>query len=165
MAKEKEREVARKLFVELYKSQKEIAFDLGITEKTVGQWVAKFHWKEERDARLNNSANRAESIKKLIGELSETSLALLEESRIAEAQGDKAKSMQLWKERISVSQEVAMYQKALEKMEKNFKVSLSTYLEVMEDIFQELQNWDKDLFIKSLDFQKAHLQNVAQKLG
>ena len=50
-------------------------------------------------------------------------------------------------------------------MEKDFKISLSTYLEVMEDIFQSLQNWDKDLYIKTLDFQKSHLSTIAQKLG
>jgi predicted transcriptional regulator len=165
MAKRKEQEVAKKLFVELYKSQKEIAEDLGVTEKTVGDWVKKFNWRQERDARLNNSGNRAENIKKVIAELTESTLETIDKIRVAEANGDKQEVLALKKEATRISQEVAMYSKALEKMEKDFKISLSTYLEVMEDIFQSLQNWDKDTYIKTLDFQKSHLSTIAQKLG
>lgn len=165
MAKKKEQEVAKKLYVELYKSQKEIAEDLGVTEKTVGDWVKKFNWKQERDARLNNSTNRAENIKKVIAELTDVTLDTIEKIKVAEFNGDKQDVLALKKEATRISQEVAMYSKALEKMEKDFKISLSTYLEVMEDIFQSLQNWDKDVYIKTLDFQKSHLSTIAQKLG
>ena len=165
MAKKKEQEVAKKLYVELYKSQKEIAEDLGVTEKTVGDWVKKFNWKQERDARLNNSTNRAENIKKVIAELTDVTLDTIEKIKVAEFNGDKQDVLALKKEATRISQEVAMYSKALEKMEKDFKISLSTYLEVMEDIFQSLQNWDKDVYIKTLDFQKRHLSTIAQKLG
>lgn len=165
MAKKKEQEVAKKLYVELYKTQKEIAEDLGVTEKTVGDWVKKFNWKQERDARLNNSTNRAENIKKVIAELTDSTLDTIEKIKVAEFNADKQEVLALKKEATRISQEVAMYSKALEKMEKDFKISLSTYLEVMEDIFQSLQNWDKDLYIKTLDFQKSHLSTIAQKLG
>lgn len=165
MAKNKERQVAQKLYVELFKSQKEIAEDLGVTEKTVGDWVKSGNWKQLRDARLNNSNNRAETIKKVIAGLSESALEVQDKIKEAEGTGDMALALALKKESTRIAQEVGMYQKALEKLEKNFKVSLSTYLEVMDDMFQELQNYDKDLFMKTLDFQKYHLQNVAQKLG
>ncbi|GIZ09991.1 helix-turn-helix domain-containing protein [Flavobacterium sp. UMI-01] len=165
MAKKKEQEVAKKLYVELYKTQKEIAEDLGVTEKTVGDWVKKFNWKQERDARLNNSTNRAENIKKVIAELTDSTLDVLEQIKVAEFNGDKPLALALKKETTRIAQEVGMYQKALEKMEKNFKISLSTYLEVMEDIFQALQNFDKKAYLETLDFQKAHLQSIAQKLG
>lgn len=165
MAKRKEQEVAKKLYVELYKSQKEIAEDLDVNEKTVGDWVKKFNWKQERDARLNNSTNRAENIKKVIAGLTDTTLETMDKISIAEANGEKQEVLALKKEATRISQEVAMYSKALEKMEKDFKISLSTYLEVMEDIFQSLQNWDKDTYIKTLDFQKSHLSTIAQKLG
>lgn len=165
MAKKKEQELAKKFFVDFFKSQKEIAEDLGVTEKTVGDWVKKYNWKALRDAKLNNSTNRAENIKKVIAELTESTLKVLDKIKIAEAQGGKEEVLALKKETTRIAQEVGMYQKALEKMEKDFKVSLSTYLEVMEDIFEALQNWDKDTYLKTLDFQKAHLQNIAQKLG
>ncbi|GGA84640.1 hypothetical protein GCM10008015_26770 [Flavobacterium palustre] len=165
MAKKKEQEVAKKLYVELYKTQKEIAEDLGVTEKTVGDWVKKFNWKQERDARLNNSTNRAENIKKVIAGLTDSALDVLEQIKVAEFNGDKEEALRLKKESTRIAQEVGMFQKSLEKMDKEFKISLSTYLEVMEDIFQALQNYDKQAYLATLDFQKTHLQSIAQKLG
>jgi predicted transcriptional regulator len=165
MAKKKEQELAKQFFVDFFKSQKEIAEDLGVTEKTVSDWVNRHGWKALRDAKLNNSTNRVENIKKVIAQLSESTLEVLENIKIAEAEGNKEEALKLKKESTRIAQEVGMYQKALEKMEKNFKVSLSTYLEVMEDIFKALQNFDKEAYMKTLDFQKAHLQTIAQKLG
>lgn len=165
MAKTKERQVAEKMFIDFHKSQKEIAEELGLTEKTVSNWVNKHAWKQRRDAKLNNTSTRSENIKKVIGELTECSLENMKRIREAEARNDQAEVLDLKKESTRISQEIGMYQKALEKIEKDFKVSLSTYLEVMEEIFQALQSHDKDVYLKTIDFQKTHIQNVAQKLG
>lgn len=165
MAKKKEQELAKKYFIDFFKSQKEIAEDLGVTEKTVGDWVKKYNWKSLRDAKVNNTTNRAENIKKVIAELTENALEILERIKEAEHNGEKGETLALKKESTRIAQEVGMYQKALEKMDKDFKVSLSTYLEVMEDIFQALQSYDPEVFFKTTDFQKSHLQTIAQKLG
>lgn len=163
--KDKEKAVAQRLFIDFHKEGKEIAEELGIGENTLSRWVRDGKWKALRDAKINNSSNRAENIKKVIAELTENTLEVLEQIKTAEATGDKPSVLLLKKETTRIAQEVGMYQKALEKMEKDFKVSLSTYLEVMEDIFEALQSWDKDTYLKTLDFQKAHLQTIAQKLG
>ena len=63
-----------------------------------------------------------------------------------------------------MSQEVAIQTKALERLEDG-KLSLSTYLTVMNDIFQALEQTDKDLYHKTLDFQETHLQTISLKLG
>lgn len=163
--KAKERAVAEKLFVELFKTQKEISEDLNVTEKTVGSWVAKGNWKKLRDARLNNSTNRAENIKKVIAELTESTLDILDQIKEAKSQEDKGRILDLKKETTRIAQEVGMYQKALEKMDKDFKISLSTYIEVMDDIFKNLQEYDIDVYMSTVDFQKQHLQTIAQKLA
>lgn len=165
MAKNKERQVAEKLYIELFRPQNEIAEELGLTEKTVGNWAREGNWKELRNARINNSNNRAETVKKVIAGLSESALELQQKIKDAEEVGDMPLALCLKKESTAIAQQVGMYQKALEKLEKNFKVSLSTYLEVMDDIFEALQTYEKELYIKTLDFQKYHLQNIAQKLG
>lgn len=165
MAKKKEQELAMRYFVDFFKSQKEIAEDLGVTEKTVSAWVTKFKWKEQRDAKMNNSTNRAENIKKVIAELTDSTLDILEQIKIAEASGDRPEVLRLKKETTRIAQEVGMYQKALEKMDKEFKTSLSTYLEVTEDIFQALANYDKSLYLKTIEFQRIHIQSIANKLG
>lgn len=165
MAKTKEQEIAKKLFVDFFKTQKEIAEDLGITEKTIGSWVNKGNWKALRDAKINNTANRAENIKKVIAQLTESTLDVLDQIKVAEFNQDKAEVMRLKKETTRIAQEVGMYQKALEKLDKDFKVSLSTYMEVFEDIFQSLQSWDSEVFLKTIPFQREHLQSIANKLG
>lgn len=165
MAKKKEQELAKRYFVDFFKTQKEIAEELGVTEKTVSSWVTKYNWKALRDAKLNNSTNRAENIKKVISELTESTLDVLEQIKVAEFNGDKPEVLRLKKETTRIAQEVGMYQKALEKMEKDFKTSLSTYMEVMEDIFQSLSNYDKELYLQTIDFQRAHIQSIANKLG
>ncbi|AJA67326.1 Putative ATPase subunit of terminase (gpP-like) [Myroides sp. A21] len=165
MAKKKEQELAKRYFIDFFKTQKEIAEELGVTEKTVSSWVTKYNWKALRDAKLNNSTNRAENIKKVISELTESTLDVLEQIKVAEFNGDKPEVLRLKKETTRIAQEVGMYQKALEKMEKDFKTSLSTYMEVMEDIFQSLSNYDKELYLQTIDFQRAHIQSIANKLG
>lgn len=161
MAKKKEQALAEKYFVEFYKSQKEIAELLEVTEKTVGDWVKKGNWKKLRDARINNTGTRAENIKKVIADLTESTLEIRNKIREAEAKGDKNEALELKKESTRLAQEVGMYQKALEKLEKDYKISLSTYLEIMESIFQSLNEFDQELYLKTLVFQKFHLQTIA----
>lgn len=163
MAKKEQQVLAQKYFVEFFKSQKEIAVILELTEKTVSGWVRRGNWKELRDARINNSGVRSENIKKVISDLTDSQLECMKSIAAAEAAGDRKEAFDLKKESTRISQEVGMWQKALEKMDKDFKISLSTYLEIMEDIFKEMQNYDYDLYIKSLEFQKSHLQTVANK--
>lgn len=165
MAKKKEKGLAKRLFIEKLMAQKEIAETVNVTEKTIGNWVAAGNWRQLRDAKLNNSESRTENIKKVIEELTNMTLQTLEKIKIAEAQGDQGELLELKKETTRISQEVAMYQKALERLEKEFKISLSTYLEVMEDIFEALMKWDKKAYLKTVDFQKEHLQHIAEKLG
>lgn len=163
--KKKERAIAKKLFVDHLMSQKEVAEQVGVTEKTMSVWVNRYNWVAIRDAKLNNSKSRTENIKKVIEELTNLTLANIEKIKIAEKQGNTQDLLMLKKETTRLSQEVAMYQKALEKIEKDFKISLSTYIDVMEDIFQELNAYDQKLYLKTLDFQKDHLQRIAEKLG
>ncbi|QAA81403.1 hypothetical protein EI546_06520 [Aequorivita sp. H23M31] len=165
MAKKKEKGLAKRLFIDKLMAQKEIAETVYVTEKTVSNWVIAGNWRQLRDAKLNNSQSRTENIKKVIAELTNMTLQTLEEIKIAEANGDQARLLDLKKETTRISQEVAMYQKALERLEKEFKISLSTYLEVMEDVFEALMKWDKKVYLKTIDFQKSHLQHIAEKLG
>lgn len=165
MGKKKERAVAKKLFIDQLMTQKDIAENLNVTEKTVSNWVNRYQWRKLRDAKLNNSKSRTENIKKVIEELTNMTLQNIEKIKIAEQKGETEEILELKKETTRISQEVAMYQKALERLEKEFKISLSTYLEVMDDVFRALMNYDQKLYLKTLDFQKEHLQDVAQRLG
>lgn len=165
MAKKRERGMAKRLFIDKLMAQKEIAETVNVTEKTISRWVIQGNWRQLRDAKLNNSKSRTENIKKVIAELTNMTLQTLDKIKTAEAEGNQEELLELKKETTRISQEVAMYQKALERLEKDFKISLSTYLEVMEDIFEALMKWDKKTYLKTIDFQKMHLQHIAEKLG
>lgn len=165
MAKTKERSVAENLFVDQHFTQKKIAEQLNVSEKTVAKWVKKYQWKKLRDAKLNNYKSRSENIKQVIEELTNMTLSNIEKTKMAEAQGDTEELIKLKKETTRLSQEVGMYQKALEKIDKDFKISLSTYLDIMQDIFEAISHYDKQMYLETLDFQKQHLQHIAQKLG
>ena len=162
MAKEKEKEVARKLFVELNRSQKEIALDLGVTEKTIGNWVKDGNWKSERTALVNNTQNRAEKFKAVLEDLADEQLMISQKIKDAEASGDFKEAAVLRRTATSIADQVGKFQKALEKLDKDSKVLLSTKLEVIDDLFQSMQEYDKVLYMKSLDFQRYYIQSIAK---
>src|SRR5690554_1991144 len=165
MAKKKERQIAYELFVEMFKTQKEIAEIIGVSEKTVGNWVKQGNWKAERDARLNSHKTQTQNIRDLILDLTEEAKELAEQIRLSEAWGEKKEATDLKKQRLLISQEVASYNKTLDKIDKESKFSLSTYIDVQEDIFNALKDYDSTLYLKTIDFQKQHIQHKSQTLS
>src|SRR5690554_6580295 len=165
MAKNKERQNAYEMFVEMFKTQKEIAEFLEVSEKTVGNWVKKGNWKAERDARLNSHKTQTQNIRDLISDLTEEAQALTEQIRMAAARGERKEATDLKKQRLLISQEVASYNKTLDKIDKENKFSLSTYIDVQEDIFNALKEYDTALYLKTIDFQKQHIQHKSQTLS
>ena len=63
MSKEKEKKTARRMYVELNMTGKEIAEELAVTEKTVSRWVNEFGWAAERNARAISATHQTENIK------------------------------------------------------------------------------------------------------
>lgn len=162
MAKDREREIARKFFVELNRSQKEIAQDLGITEKTISKWVNDGGWRQERTALVNNNQNRAEKFKAVLEDMADEQLMISQKIKDAEAAGDFNEAMVLRKLATSIADQVGKYQKALERLDKDSKILLSTKLDVVEDLFKTMQEFDKTLYMKSLDFQRHYIQLIAK---
>ncbi len=164
MGKESERFRAKEYFFE-GKNQKEIAKLVKVQEKTIGVWIKKYAWRQERDAVLNSSKNRIQDLKRLIGKLTSQHLELLKEIEVAEANKDLEKSEELQARANGISSKVANYNKTIITLEKENKIPLSVYIEVMQDVFKELQNYDSNLYMKLLDFQEEHLTEISLKLG
>ncbi|MCO5253624.1 MAG: helix-turn-helix domain-containing protein [Bacteroidetes bacterium] len=165
MAKKKgERLAAFEMFCN-GKLQKEIAAAVGVTEKTISDWAKDENWKAERDARLNSAQKRAEDIKEVISHLTERRLAIFREIKEAEEKKDQQTVLWLKKEAVAVGQETAMHTKALLAIDKEQRINLGIYIEIMEDIFKHLQNYDANLYLKTLDFQEYHLSTITEKLG
>lgn len=160
------RNAAKVMFIEQGKSQKEISQTLGVSETTLSKWANSKvggTWKDLRDAKINSYKNRVEDIKRVISNLTERRLQITED--LKNAKDDKMLTVFLNREAVGIGDEVSKWTKALEKMDKENSISLATYIEVMEDIFRQLNLYDGKLYAKTLDFQQEHLLNVAEKLG
>lgn len=165
MAKDKERRIAHEMFVHRNKTGKEIAGMVGVTEKTVGDWVAKGGWKEEKEARATSGTSGLENVRRVISNLAERILENAMERKTAVADNDRQLCHNLDKEAVALADQVSKMNKALENMDKANRINLAVYLDVMDDIFNNLRAFDEKLFMKTLDFQESHVQQVSKKLG
>ena len=165
MAKVKEKRIAFDYYTKDHKTAKEIADMLNLAEKTVGDWVKSGNWKSIRDANINSTHNQTQKIKELISELTDQQLDIAEDIKAAKTSGDKNMVIELRKQSSALSQEVAIQTKALERVDSDNKISLSIYLEVQTDIFKNLEHYDKNLYLKTIDFQESHLSTISIKLG
>lgn len=164
MAKEREKRIAFDYYTKQGLTAKAISDIIGVTEKTISGWVTKGNWKSLRDAHINSEEHQISNIKALISELTEQHIGILEQIKEAQHNNDKPLVELLRKQSSYLSQEVAIQTKALERVSGN-KLTLAVYLKVMNDIFQNLQEYDKTLYASTLDFQETHLQNISLKLG
>lgn len=163
----KERTQARILFVENNKSQKEIADITGVSEKTVSRWAVDDNWKAERMAKLMNEQNIRKNGKLMLNNLSEILLDLQTQrnEEAAKDTPDLAKIADLDKLIISYSDGFSKAGKQVTNIIDENKVTLSVYLQVMEDIFNALLSEDSKLHAATLDFQERHIQYIVKKLG
>ena len=157
MAKEKEKRIAKELYLG-GKSQKEIAKIVGVQEKTISIWVNKFGWKVLRDAQLSKADNNIDNIKKIISDIADETFAV---NLKINKETDPEERKELRKYRNQLADEAAKWNKALENLDKQNKISFAIYLQVFEDIFTALRQNDQKLFLKTLDFQEEHIQQKA----
>lgn len=164
MAKKKEQKIAKELYVNQGLTAKAIAEKGLATEKTIGNWVNKYGWKKLRDAKQNSSELRADRIAQVIETLTDQRLELFQSITRAKEQKDKDLLSQLQKEAVSIDDAISKWNKTLENLNKESRISLSIYLEVMEDIFKNLQAFDPGIHQTTLDFQEEHLNTISMKL-
>ena len=70
------RTVAQHMYITERRTAKEIALKLNIAQKTVGEWVKKYGWKELREAKAIAPAKRSENIEKIISGMAEKRIRL-----------------------------------------------------------------------------------------
>lgn len=162
MAKDKERNLAKELYFQ-NKDQKEIALFCKVSQKTVGSWVKKFNWKEQRDARINGNRKHIAAVKDVIGRLTQERLLLFDQIKEADNNNDMDLSLALAKKGANLADEISKYNKTLENLDKQNRISLSVYLEVMDQIFNDLNRKHPKLYQRLLDFQEEHLSIIASK--
>jgi transposase len=176
MAKDREKRIARILYVEQGKTAKETCEIIGVAEKTMGDWVERFNWKQERNARNTSSHEKVINIKAIIALLSEQRLELNNKLKQTEKKQNDAtddtkqedcrtEEKEIRKQINQVDAAVANWNKTLGNLEKEYRISLSVYLEVMDDIFNALLHFSPQVHQQTLDFQELHIRTITMKLG
>lgn len=165
MAKEKEKRIAFDYYTNQGFTAKAISEIVNVSEKTIGDWVEKGNWRAVREANVHSAKKHTENTKELISALTEQQIGINDEIKIAKENGDRDEIISLRKQSAALSQEVAIHKKALDKFETENKIIFSVYLEIMEDIFKNLEHYDKTIYLKTLDFQESHLSTISIKLG
>lgn len=163
MAKDKEKKIARILYVEQGKTAKEISSLVSVSEVTISKWVTKLGWKDERNARLSSPIRKAENVRELINVLCERRLELDNELKEAEKAEDSKLIADIRAQIARADDSVSKWNKTYATINKENQIPLATYLSVMYMIFDSLKAFDESLYIKLLDFQEAHLQEASLK--
>ncbi len=166
MAKNKERITARILYVEQGKTQKEVAKLVGVSEKTVSDWVKKFAWRAARNAKLTNTKSRVVNIKQIISGFAESRIELQRElSELISSNSNKDRQSEIREEMARIDSGVANWNKTLSQVDKKSRITLGTYIYVMETIFKALHSFDAKVFIKTIPFQEKHINDISIELG
>ncbi|MEG1762754.1 MAG: hypothetical protein RR256_03985 [Bacteroidales bacterium] len=165
MAKTKERQIARFYYVDKLTTATQAAEQAGVSEQTLSAWVKKYGWKQEREAREQSLAKRTDNLKETISLATQERIALSGELENALASQDKEKIADIRTQIARVDAGVANWSKTLSTVEKEHKITLSIYLEVMDQIFDALRAYNMNLFMQTTDFQDQHLRAISLKLG
>lgn len=167
MAKDKERKLAYILFVEQKKTAKDIAKLVNVSEKTLSAWINADgeRWKKDQRARHASSSNRVANIEQIISNLADDRIRKSLELEKAENSADHETASDIRKDISKIDDAASKWNKALRDINKENKVPLATYLEIMQTIFQALQADDPALFLKTVDFQERHIHDVSLKLS
>lgn len=145
--------------------QKEVAKILCISEQTVSAWSQEGGWINEQKARQQCFSSDTTNTKEIIKLLSEKRLSLEMEIRDAEKEGDKDLELSLRKEARALSDEIAKHNKTLMNLDKENKVSLGAFIDVMDEVFNSLRVYDEELWEKTIMFQESMIRRKTNELG
>lgn len=166
MAKDKERRLAEELYVKQRKTAREVAKLVSVTEKTIGDWVDKFGWKERRAAAMSSVKSGVENINALINIYTERAIEI---ENLEDPEGlTKAEladyKQNLVKEKMGLIDSIAKLNKTKENFEKDHRIPYNVYINVTEQIMAAQLDKMKDKHkAEVLDFFEDHINSIALK--
>lgn len=155
MAKNSERNQARVLFIDHGLNRKEIAARLGIAEKTVGKWAELGNWEAIKLAKESGNDTLVKNYNELLALLIEKRLNF--EKKKNKTDDDKA-------EHASCIDEISKIAAAIDRIQKDGKLSLRTHIHCLEKFMKSMQRSESKLFNTVIEFQLSYLDELAEEL-
>lgn len=162
---EKLKRSAYELVVIQGKSQKEVAELLGVSEQSMSDWSKEGKWREERQMRQLSHKTDSDNTRQILRLLSAKRLQLEFDIQDAVKVGDEATELELRKQARALSDEIAKHNKTFISLDKENKITLGVYIDVMDDIFNSMRLLDEELFNNTIEFQSIHIRKKTAELG
>ncbi len=159
------RQSAYELVVVQGYTQKAAAETLGVSEVTMSDWSKSDNWRGLKAGRQSTVSTSVNNIKKIINLLSERRLTIEEMITEAIASGDKEQELDLRKQAGALSDEISKHNKTLLTIQKENRVTLGVYIDVMEDIFETMRAENENLWEQTVDFQTCLIRKKTNELG
>lgn len=156
MAKDNQRLTAQTLYIDNCLSAKDIAQKLGVTEKTVGNWVEKGNWKAIRLSKQSSHETMLSRYNEL--------MSLLLDKRLKYEKQQTPKSEEQQAEYRGVLDEMSKLAVLIDKIQVDGKLSLRTHILVLEKFMAALHQQHPKAFMELIDFQKEYFTLLAEEL-
>ena len=146
-------------------SQKDAAKMLGVSEVSMSNWARDGKWKEQREARQQTSEADVQNLKQIIRLLSRRRLDIELQIHDAIKEADADQEIVLRKEARAISDEIAKQNKTLLSLEKDIQYTLGDLINIMDDVFTALREYDEELFDRTIPFQQFYVRKRTVELG
>jgi len=146
-------------------TQKRAAELTGLTEQTISAWAIEDDWKALREGRQQSYRTDVDNVKQIIRLTSQRRLDLEHEIHDAQKEGNADVEKDLRKESLQIGDELSKLTKTLAGLEKDNKYTLGEFINVMDDIFTSMRQFDEELFVKTIPFQTYYVRKRTQELG
>ena len=146
-------------------TQKRAAETLGLTEQTLSAWASDEDWRGQREGRQQSYRTDIDNVKQIIRLTSKRRLDLEQEIHDAQKTGDEKAEKDLLKESLQIGDELSKLTKTLQGLQKDSKYTLGELINVMDDMFTDMRQFDPELFEKTINFQTYYIRKRTQELG
>ncbi len=163
MAKDKEKKLAEHLYIEKGLTAKEVSLKVGVTESTISAWVNKWGWKARREALATSAASRYNNLQEVVSSIAAERLSLSRELDTALRIGDEPTAATIRMKMAKLDDGAAKWNKVLTTAKTEAHVPLSTYMDVMDRIFNALRAHDEKLYLQTIQFQEHHLTEISSR--
>lgn len=150
MAKDNEKKLAYTYYVDECLTAKEIALKLGVSEKTVGNWVEKGNWREIRLSKQTTPATLVSKYTELLN--------ILLDKRLEAERGEGNASVR------PIIDEMSKVSAMIDRIQTENKATLRIHIHCLEKFMAALHTTNPKLYMQLIDFQKEYLTLLAEEL-